>query len=118
MGVALLTQNLLDDLASVFERVHALVSWADPTATIVAMVIVVLGAAAIHMLGLGVVVAGVGIFFFRPPKFRDPLPPKPLAFFDRLPSYLGCSNDISDVNLARKDGADAYKNISVSSETS
>ena len=45
--VALAVQNYLGDAAEVLERLHALITWADPRATLIFLFACILGALAI-----------------------------------------------------------------------
>lgn len=65
VSVALLAQNLLDDFATVFERFYALVHWGDPFATLLAAVALSVGAVLLYLLGLRLIIAGVGMYYFR-----------------------------------------------------
>eukprot|EP00798_Chlamydomonas_sp_ICE-L_P006442 gene6442-3069_t len=79
--VALFVQNLLDDIATGFERFAALMRWQDPVATMIFMGTCSVISIAFYLLGMSVLLALVGAFVLRPPKFRDPEPTPPQAFF-------------------------------------
>ncbi|KAK9810133.1 hypothetical protein WJX72_005374 [[Myrmecia] bisecta] len=84
--VALAVQNLLDDLASNLERVHAVVTATDPSATLLFVFVFGLLALLIGHVGFPPVLA-VGLCWqVRPPVLRTPTPPPPISFFKRLPS--------------------------------
>lgn len=77
---------------------YGLASWADPAATMIALGVLAVAAAALYLLGLRLLVAVGGLYFLRPPAYRDPMPSPPEALFARLPAALGCSEDL---NLSR-----------------
>ncbi|DBA67072.1 TPA: hypothetical protein ACH3X2_001401 [Trebouxia sp. C0005] len=86
LGVALTLQNLLDDVATQLERLHACITWQDPSATLLFIAFCACAAMALALLGLPTVLA-VGCFWvLRPPQLRTPTPAPPAAFFKRLPS--------------------------------
>ena len=55
--VALAVQNFLGDAAEVLERLHSLITWADPRATLIFLFICILSALAITLLTLPVVLS-------------------------------------------------------------
>jgi hypothetical protein len=83
--IALLAQNLLDDVALVYERLHGLFAWSDHLASLIVFCLVAGAAALICLVGLPILVIAAALFALRPPRYRDPLPTPPEAFFARLP---------------------------------
>ena len=79
-------QNLLDDVATVLERLQALLTWQDPVATGACLVVLSVVAALVSVLGWRTVLSFALCFVVRPPRFRTPTPPAPASFFARLPS--------------------------------
>eukprot|EP00798_Chlamydomonas_sp_ICE-L_P008945 gene8945-12782_t len=79
--------NLLDDIAAAFERFGTLMQLKDPVAAMIFMAVCSAISIAFYLLGMSVLLAIVGAFVLRPPQFRDPEPPAPLAFFSRLPAF-------------------------------
>jgi hypothetical protein len=82
--IALLAQNLLDDLAVVYERLHGLFVWRDYVASLTLYCVLTLTAILIYALGLQFLIIAAGLYVLRPPQYRDPLPTPPEAFFSRL----------------------------------
>ncbi|CAM8966760.1 unnamed protein product [Rhodiola kirilowii] len=79
-------QELLGDLASQGERVHALLSWRDPRATFLFLVFCLVAAVFLFIVPPKVVAILIGGYAFRHPKLRSQVPSAPLNFFRRLPS--------------------------------
>ncbi|XP_020593961.1 protein QUIRKY [Phalaenopsis equestris] len=79
-------QSVMGDLAAQGERVQALVSWRDPRATRVFIVMCLVMSLVLYMVPLKMVMVALGFYFLRHPMFRDPMPPAALNFFRRLPS--------------------------------
>jgi hypothetical protein len=77
---------VLDNIATALERIQALLTWQDPTATAILVGLMLILALAIWLLGLPGVLAAAVLFDIVPPPFRDPLPAPPLVFFRHLPS--------------------------------
>lgn len=88
VGIALLAQNLLDDVAVVYEKIHGLFSWTDMVSTSLLVMVLVVLTLLLWFLGLPVLFMAIGLFLLRPPKYRDPLPTDPEAFYERLPIAL------------------------------
>ncbi len=57
LGVALTLQNLLDDVATQLERLHACITWQDPSATLLFIAFCACAAMALALLGLSIVMA-------------------------------------------------------------
>ncbi|XP_074279056.1 multiple C2 domain and transmembrane region protein 10 [Silene latifolia] len=79
-------QTVVGDMATQGERFQALLSWRDPRASFLFIIICLIAAFGFYVVPIKVVVALWGIYYLRPPKFRSKLPPKVLSFFRRLPS--------------------------------
>ncbi|GMH42146.1 hypothetical protein BSKO_10065 [Bryopsis sp. KO-2023] len=79
-------QDLLDTLASFFEKLQALFTWRDPVATKMFTAGLLIVAVAVHVCGIQFFMCCGALWFMRPPSMRDPLPAPPFSFFDRLPS--------------------------------
>ncbi|KAI0496435.1 hypothetical protein KFK09_022751 [Dendrobium nobile] len=79
-------QSVIGDLAAQGERVQALVSWRDPRATRVFIVVCLVVSLVLYVLPPKMVSVALGFYFLRHPMFRDPMPPTVLNFFRRLPS--------------------------------
>ena len=62
LGVALTLQNLLDDVATQLERLHACITWQDPSATLLFIGFCACAAMALALLGLPTVMAA-GLFW-------------------------------------------------------
>ncbi len=62
LGVALTLQNLLDDVATQLERLHACITWQDPSATLLFIAFCAIAAMALALLGLPTVMA-IGCFW-------------------------------------------------------
>ncbi|KAL2900358.1 FT-interacting protein 1 [Bienertia sinuspersici] len=79
-------QTVVGDMATQGERFQGLLSWRDPRATFLFVILCLFAAIGFYMLPIKVVVALWGIYYLRPPKFRSKLPPQIFSFFRRLPS--------------------------------
>ncbi|KAK8949318.1 hypothetical protein KSP39_PZI006229 [Platanthera zijinensis] len=79
-------QSVMGDLAAQGERVQALVSWRDPRATRVFIVMCLVGSFVLYIVPPKMVAVALGFYFLRHPMFRDPMPPAGVNFFRRLPS--------------------------------
>ena len=69
---------------------QALLSWQDPTATSITVVALLVLATLVFLLGGATVLAALLLFIIRPPALRDPTPPTPASFFQRLPTRADC----------------------------
>ena len=79
-------QTVVGDMASQGERVQALLSWRDPRATFLFVSFCLFAAVGFYFVPTKAVVALLGLYVLRPPKFRSKLPSKALSFFRRLPT--------------------------------
>ena len=77
---------MLDGWASSIERIQALLTWQDPTASAMLLAGLLGYALALCVLGLRPLVTLGLLWVFRPPVLRDPCPPPPLNFVQRLPT--------------------------------
>ncbi|XP_068665224.1 FT-interacting protein 3-like [Aristolochia californica] len=79
-------QTVVGDLATQGERLQALLSWRDPRATFLFVMVCLIAAVAFYTVPLRLVVALWGVYALRPPRFRNRLPSPALSFFRRLPT--------------------------------
>ncbi|KAM7521770.1 hypothetical protein LguiA_011672 [Lonicera macranthoides] len=79
-------QTVVGDMARQGERVHALLSWRDPRATFLFVVCCFMAALVFYVVPFRWVVGVSGLYFLRPPRFRNKLPSSAVSFFKRLPS--------------------------------
>ena len=79
-------QSVLTDFVSQLERIHALLSWRDPRATSIFVVFSFIFAIVLYVVPLRVIGVLLGVYFFRPPRFRHRVPSAPMNFFRRLPA--------------------------------
>ncbi|XP_043718794.1 FT-interacting protein 3-like [Telopea speciosissima] len=79
-------QSVVGDLATQSERLQALLSWRDPRATVLFMVVCLVVAVGFYAVPFRVVVGFWGLYALRPPRFKSKLPSPALSFFRRLPS--------------------------------
>lgn len=79
-------QTVVGDMAAQGERFHSLLSWRDPRATFLFVVLCLIAAIGFYAVPIKVVVALWGLYVFRPPRFRGRLPAPALSFFRRLPT--------------------------------
>ncbi|XP_031501785.1 FT-interacting protein 3-like [Nymphaea colorata] len=85
-SVAGRVQTVVGDVATQGERVQALLSWRDPRATFLFVIMCLVGAVGFYAVPFQVVVACAGVYMMRPPRFRSRLPSPALSFFRRLPA--------------------------------
>lgn len=79
-------QTVVGDMATQGERMQALLSWRDPRATFLFVIMCLVAAIGFYVVPIKVVVALWGVYYLRPPRFRTRLPPQIFSFFRRLPS--------------------------------
>ncbi|KAK2986358.1 hypothetical protein RJ640_026622 [Escallonia rubra] len=79
-------QTVVGDMATQGERFQALLSWRDPRATFLFVIICFFAAFGFYLVPIRWVVALWGLYFLRPPKFRNKLPSRAVSFFKRLPT--------------------------------
>ncbi|KAI5316521.1 hypothetical protein L3X38_036228 [Prunus dulcis] len=79
-------QTVLGDFATQGERVQALVTWRDPRATGIFVLLCFVVAMILYMVPSKMVAMVFGFYYLRHPIFRDRIPPPALNFIRRLPS--------------------------------
>nr|GEV44721.1 protein QUIRKY [Tanacetum cinerariifolium] len=79
-------QSVLGDIATQGERAQALVTWRDPRATGIFVVICLVVAVILYLVPSKMVAMTFGFYYMRHPIFRDRTPSPVLNFFRRLPS--------------------------------
>ncbi|KAL7582363.1 hypothetical protein Lser_V15G41876 [Lactuca serriola] len=79
-------QTVVGDMATQGERFHALLSWRDPRASFLFVVVCFFAAFGFYLVPIRWVVAIWGLYFLRPPRFRNKLPSSGVSFFKRLPT--------------------------------
>ncbi|XP_059660203.1 multiple C2 domain and transmembrane region protein 10 [Cornus florida] len=85
-SVAGRVQTVVGDMATQGERFQALLSWRDPRATFIYVILCLFAAFGFYLVPIRWVVALWGLYFLRPPRFRSKLPSPPVSFFKRLPT--------------------------------
>eukprot|EP00198_Chlamydomonas_reinhardtii_P009851 XP_001699188.1 predicted protein [Chlamydomonas reinhardtii] len=83
--LGLMLQNLFDDVASVLERLQAVLAFQDFVASWLCIAGCLLLVAVVALLGFRTTVFLVLLWQVRPPALRDPLPPAPFNYFMKLP---------------------------------
>ena len=81
-------QTVIGDMATQGERFQALLSWRDPRATFLFVVLCLVAAFGFYFVPIKWVVAAWGLYFLRPPRFRSKLPSMAVTFFKRLPTKV------------------------------
>ncbi|KAL1338606.1 hypothetical protein HN51_033223 [Arachis hypogaea] len=79
-------QTVLGDFATQGERVQALVTWRDPRATGMFVLLCLVVALILYLVPSKMVAMAAGFYYLRHPIFRDRSPSPALNFFRRLPS--------------------------------
>ncbi|KAK7267485.1 hypothetical protein RIF29_20159 [Crotalaria pallida] len=79
-------QSVVGDMATQGERFQALLSWRDPRATFLFVVLCFAAAVGFYYVPIRIVVALFGAYALRPPRFRSKLPSRAVSFFRRLPT--------------------------------
>ncbi|CAK9140836.1 unnamed protein product [Ilex paraguariensis] len=79
-------QTVVGDMATQGERFQALLSWRDPRATFLFVILCLFAAFGFYLVPFRWVVALWGLYYLRPPRFRNKLPSKAVSFFKRLPT--------------------------------
>lgn len=85
-GIAGRIQMVLGDVATQGERLHGLLTWRDPRATSIFVILCFFTAVWLYIAPFRLAAFLVGVHFLRHPRFRDPLPSTLLNFFRRLPA--------------------------------
>lgn len=81
-----LPQNFFDDVASILEKICAVLTFQDVVASWLFVIICLVLLAVFHFVGFTTTMFLVLLWQVRPPKLRDALPPPPVSYFLRLPS--------------------------------
>ncbi|WOL17860.1 FT-interacting protein 1-like [Canna indica] len=79
-------QTVVGDLATQGERVQALLSWRDPRATTIFILLSLAVAVFLYVTPFQVVAVLAGLFLLRHPRFRSRMPSVPFNFYRRLPA--------------------------------
>ncbi|XP_054784089.1 FT-interacting protein 3-like [Prosopis cineraria] len=79
-------QSVVGDIATQGERIHALLSWRDPRATAIFMILCLVVAFVLYVIPFQIMVLFAGFYFMRHPKLRHKMPSAPVNFFRRLPA--------------------------------
>ncbi|CAI9779448.1 unnamed protein product [Fraxinus pennsylvanica] len=79
-------QTVIGDMATQGERFHALLSWRDPRATSVFIVICLFAAIFLYITPFKIVTLIAGLYLLRHPRFRSKMPSVPSNYFRRLPA--------------------------------
>ncbi|KAJ3669928.1 hypothetical protein LUZ60_010252 [Juncus effusus] len=79
-------QTMLGEVAVQVERVQGLVTWRDPRATGLFLVLCVFLAVVLYMVPSRVMAVVAAFYYLRHPMFRDQMPSRVRNFFRRLPS--------------------------------
>nr|CAD1818131.1 unnamed protein product [Ananas comosus var. bracteatus] len=85
-SVAGRVQTVAGDLATQGERAQALLSWRDPRATAIFIIISLIIAIVLYVTPFQVIAVIVGLYLLRHPRFRSKMPSVPYNFYRRLPS--------------------------------
>lgn len=85
-SVAGRVQTVVGDLATQGERALAILSWRDPRATAIFIILALIWAVFLYVTPFQVVAVLIGLYWLRHPRFRSRLPSVPVNFFKRLPS--------------------------------
>ncbi|KAG5586932.1 hypothetical protein H5410_047366 [Solanum commersonii] len=79
-------QTVVGDMATQGERFQALLSWRDPRATFLFVIFCFFAAFGFYLVPIKWVVALWGLYYLRPPRFRNRLPSSAVCFLKRLPT--------------------------------
>ncbi|KAG2569997.1 FT-interacting protein 7-like [Panicum virgatum] len=85
-SVAGRVQTVVGDLATQGERAQSLLSWRDPRATAIFVVLSLLAAVVLYVTPFQVVAVVAGLYLLRHPRFRSKQPSVPFNFYKRLPA--------------------------------
>ncbi|KAL1219167.1 Multiple C2 domain and transmembrane region protein 8 [Cardamine amara subsp. amara] len=89
-SIASRAQTVVGDIAGQGERVQALLSWRDPRATTMFMVLCLVSSVVLFLVPFKFLVLGAGLYIMRHPRFRGKTPPAAVNFFRRLPAKTDC----------------------------
>uniref|UniRef100_A0A5B6YJ23 Putative multiple C2 and transmembrane domain-containing protein 1-like n=1 Tax=Davidia involucrata TaxID=16924 RepID=A0A5B6YJ23_DAVIN len=79
-------QTVVGDMATQGERFQALLSWRDPRATSLFIVLCLCAAVVLYVTPFKMVALVAGLYLLRHPRFRSKMPSVPSNFFKRLPA--------------------------------
>ncbi|KAL6651678.1 hypothetical protein ACP70R_010603 [Stipagrostis hirtigluma subsp. patula] len=85
-SVAGRVQTVVGDLATQGERAQALLSWRDPRATAIFILLSLVVAVVLYVTPFQVVAVVLGLYLLRHPRFRSKQPSVPFNFYKRLPA--------------------------------
>ncbi|KAF8659337.1 hypothetical protein HU200_058540 [Digitaria exilis] len=85
-SVAGRVQTVVGDLATQGERAQALLSWRDPRATAIFVMLALVVAVVLYVTPFQVVAVVAGLYLLRHPRFRSKQPSVPFNFYKRLPA--------------------------------
>ncbi|XP_039774609.1 FT-interacting protein 7-like [Panicum virgatum] len=85
-SVAGRVQTVVGDLATQGERAQSLLSWRDPRATAIFVMLSLLAAVVLYVTPFQVVAVVAGLYLLRHPRFRSKQPSVPFNFYKRLPA--------------------------------
>ena len=78
-------QTVVGDLATQGERALAILSWRDPRATAISIILSLIVSLVLYVTPFQVLVFLGGLYFLRHPKLRTKMPSVPFNFYRRLP---------------------------------
>jgi hypothetical protein len=79
-------QTVVGDIATQGERLQSLLSWRDPRATAMFLLLCLFTAIVLYVTPFQVIALCLGFFWMRHPRFRHKVPAAPVNFFRRLPA--------------------------------
>ncbi|KAM1441042.1 hypothetical protein ACFXTO_009204 [Malus domestica] len=79
-------QTVVGDIATQGERFQAVLSWRDPRASSLFVLLCLIAAVVLYVTPFKMIALAAGIVWLRHPRFRSKLPSIPSNFFRRLPS--------------------------------
>lgn len=79
-------QTVIGDLATQGERAQAILSWRDPRATAIFVMMALIWALVLYTTPFQVIIVVIALYVFRHPRFRSRMPSAPYNFYRRLPS--------------------------------
>ncbi|XP_039120456.1 FT-interacting protein 4-like [Dioscorea cayenensis subsp. rotundata] len=85
-SVAGRVQTVVGDMATQGERAQALLSWRDPRATGIFIMVALACALFLYVAPFQIVAMLAGLYLLRHPKFRTKMPSVPFNFYRRLPA--------------------------------
>ncbi|MBA0634242.1 hypothetical protein Godav_028837 [Gossypium davidsonii] len=79
-------QTVVGDIATQGERLQALLSWRDPRATTIFVLLCLVAAIVLYVTPFQMIALLPGFYVMRHPRFRHKTPSAPINFFRRLPA--------------------------------